>query len=110
MPEKPESQEHAFHISLNVADLNAAVSFYYALFGVPPQKQYTDYAKFELSDPPLVLSLEPNGAGGLNHLGVKVKESRKIRSYYERLSAQGIEIQWQSGVDCCYSRQNKIIG
>ena len=29
------------------------------LFGVEPAKCYDDYAKFELADPPLVLSLEP---------------------------------------------------
>src|SRR5262245_14282943 len=102
-------QEHAFHISLNVADLNAAVNFYTALFGVLPQKHYSDYVKFEVSDPPLVLSLEPSGGGNLNHLGIKVQESRKLRSFYERLAEQGIETQWLSGVDCCYSRQNKII-
>ena len=46
-----------FHLSLNVADLGRSVAFYRILFGVDPAKLRGDYAKFELDDPPLVLSL-----------------------------------------------------
>ena len=55
-----------FHLSLNVNDLEKAIGFYRLLFGVEPAKCYDDYAKFELADPPLVLSLEPqsHAAGG----------------------------------------------
>ena len=50
-----------FHLSLNVADLPRSVAFYRKLFGIEPAKQRPDYAKFEPDNPPLVLSLEPNG-------------------------------------------------
>ena len=55
-----------FHLSLNVSDLGRSVGFYQTLFGRPPAKRRDDYAKFELDDPPLVLSLEPHprGQGG----------------------------------------------
>ena len=46
-----------FHLSLNVGDLARAIDFYRILFGVEPAKRRPDYAKFELEDPPLVLSL-----------------------------------------------------
>jgi predicted enzyme related to lactoylglutathione lyase len=52
-----------FHASLNVQDLPRALAFYRALFGVEPAKAYTDYAKFEVDEPPLILSLKPQKCG-----------------------------------------------
>ena len=52
-----------FHASLNVRDLERSVAFYRVLLGAEPAKRKPDYAKFELSDPPLVLSLIPGGTG-----------------------------------------------
>ena len=54
-----ESTVTRFHLSLNVSDLDRSVQFFKTLFGTDPAKQRSDYAKFELLDPPLVLSLEP---------------------------------------------------
>jgi catechol 2,3-dioxygenase-like lactoylglutathione lyase family enzyme len=104
----------AFHLSLNVRNLAKSVDFYQSLLGIPPAKSYADYAKFELSDPALVLSLEPTSGnisrdGTLNHLGIRLAEQQLIREYYERAAAAGIEVQWMSGVECCYSRQSKIV-
>ncbi len=46
-----------FHTSLNVTDLAWAIDFYRLRLGCEPAKQRRDYAKFELVEPPLVLSL-----------------------------------------------------
>ena len=46
-----------FHVGLNVADLGRSVQFYRLLLGVEPARQYDDYARFELEQPPLVLAL-----------------------------------------------------
>src|SRR5882757_338103 len=62
-----------FHASLNVADLDRSIAFYRVLLGTEPAKVRADYAKFELAEPPLVLSLIPGrpGTGGnLNHVGL----------------------------------------
>jgi catechol 2,3-dioxygenase-like lactoylglutathione lyase family enzyme len=106
--------DKAFHLSLNVRNLKKSVDFYQNLLGVKPLKSYEDYAKFELNEPPLVLSLEPTSGsiqrdGTLNHLGIRVAEQQMIREYYERAAGAGIEVQWMSGVECCYSRQSKIV-
>ncbi len=64
------------HASLNVSDMVRAVAFYRELLGCPPAKQRPDYAKFEIDEPPLVLSLIPGhvaGGGPLNHLGLRVR-------------------------------------
>lgn len=99
------------HISLNVSNLERSVAFYKALFNVEPAKCRPDYAKFELDDPPLVLSLEPNGrpgAGTLNHLGLRFADARQLVAAQERLERAGIRSQREAGVECCYARQTKF--
>ncbi|HTU91973.1 MAG TPA: ArsI/CadI family heavy metal resistance metalloenzyme [Gemmataceae bacterium] len=100
-----------FHLSLNVANLERSVAFYRILFGSEPAKCRSDYAKFELDDPPLVLSLEPTprGAGGaLNHLGFRMPDSAGLVAVQMRLERAGIHTQRQEGVECCYARQTKF--
>jgi len=100
-----------FHACLNVSELERSVVFYTALFGVPPVKQYGDYAKFEIQDPPLVLSLKPKRAcagGPLNHLGIRVVDIERLRAIQKRLNAVGARIGSQDDVKCCYARQTKL--
>lgn len=100
-----------FHISLNVNDLEKSVAFYKILFNVEPAKVRKDYAKFEPDEPPLVVSLEPNGrAGGgtLNHVGFRLSDARQLVAAQERLEKAGICSNRQEGVECCYARQTKF--
>src|SRR5215470_16856860 len=90
-----------FHLSLNVADLGRSVAFYRCLFNCEPAKRRDDYAKFEVDDPPLVLSLEPTprGAGGaLNHLGFRLPDAAALVGMQRRLEAAGIRSQREEGV------------
>ena len=71
-----------FHASLNVSDLDRSIAFYRVLLGTEPAKVRSDYAKFDLAEPPLVLSLIPGrpGAGGnLNHVGPARADRRGAR-------------------------------
>jgi catechol 2,3-dioxygenase-like lactoylglutathione lyase family enzyme len=100
-----------FHLSLNVADLARSIAFYRVLFDCEPAKCRPDYAKFELDEPPLVLSLEPTprGAGGaLNHLGFRLNDSAALVAVQERLERAGIRSQREEGVECCYALQTKF--
>ena len=100
-----------FHLSLNVADLSRSVAFYRTLFGTEPAKLRSDYAKFELDDPPLVLSLEPSakGTGGaLNHLGFRLPDVPSLVATQERLERAGVRSQREAGVECCYAKQTKF--
>lgn len=100
-----------FHLSLNVSDLKRAITFYRVLFGCAPAKERNDYAKFELEDPPVVLSLEPSppGTGGpLNHLGFRLADSATLVAMQMRLAKEGIETQREEGVECCYAKQTKF--
>lgn len=100
-----------FHLSLNVADLDRSVQFLEAVLGVAPAKCRPDYAKFELQDPPLVLSLEPHAptmGGALNHLGFRLPDSAALVALQRRLELAGIQTQREDGVECCYAKQTKF--
>jgi catechol 2,3-dioxygenase-like lactoylglutathione lyase family enzyme len=100
-----------FHLSLNVSNLDHSVAFYRILFGCEPAKCRPDYAKFELDDPPLVMSLEPTPrtpGGALNHLGFRLSDSATLVAMQERLERAGIRSQREEGVECCYARQTKF--
>ncbi|WP_254507249.1 ArsI/CadI family heavy metal resistance metalloenzyme [Anatilimnocola floriformis] len=104
-------QPTRFHLSLNVGDLNRAIEFFRAFFGIEPAKCRADYAKFELNDPPLVLSLEPFKAtpgGNLNHLGFRMPDSAALVEVQRRLELAGISTRREEGVECCYARQTKF--
>jgi catechol 2,3-dioxygenase-like lactoylglutathione lyase family enzyme len=61
-----------FHVALYVQDVEAAVARYRRLLGQEPAKVRHDYAKFEIADPPVILSLNLGGPPGtLSHLGIR---------------------------------------
>jgi catechol 2,3-dioxygenase-like lactoylglutathione lyase family enzyme len=100
-----------FHISLNVKNLDRSVEFLRIFLDREPAKCRPDYAKFEMEDPPLVLSLEPHDApagGNLNHLGFRLPNSQALVDVQRRLELAGISTQREEGVECCYARQTKF--
>jgi catechol 2,3-dioxygenase-like lactoylglutathione lyase family enzyme len=110
-PAEAEKKVTRFHLSLNVADLDKAIDFFRVFFGVEPAKCRDDYAKFELADPPLVMSLEPYKAqpgGNLNHLGFRMPDSAALVEVQRRLEVAGIQTKREEGVECCYARQTKF--
>lgn len=99
------------HVSINVSNLQQAVEFYRQFLGVEPARQERDYAKFELSDPPLVLSLEPvyhRSTDSFNHLGIRLGSKEAVLAAHARLSSAGLCDQCEDDVECCYSRQTKF--
>jgi catechol 2,3-dioxygenase-like lactoylglutathione lyase family enzyme len=98
------------HISLDVRDLQASVNFYRSFFGVEPQKQSADYAKFDLTEPPLNLSMiSSSGAiSAVNHFGIEVESSATVATWQHRLSEKGLLRKVEKDVSCCYARQDKV--
>jgi catechol 2,3-dioxygenase-like lactoylglutathione lyase family enzyme len=45
------------HVALNVANLEKSLDFYKRMLAAEPAKAHADYAKFDLQEPPLNLSL-----------------------------------------------------
>ncbi len=100
-----------FHASLNVSDLPRSVAFYRVLFGIEPAKVKANYAKFDLADPPLVLSLipgQPSASGHLNHAGLRVRTAGELVEIQRRLEEAGLHTTREEGVACCYATQTKF--
>ncbi|MCX4091784.1 ArsI/CadI family heavy metal resistance metalloenzyme [Nocardia sp. alder85J] len=97
-------------LALNVDDLDRAVTFYTALFGVEPAKRKPGYANFAVAEPPLKLVLleNPGQGGTLNHLGVEVETSRQVHGEIARLSEAGLFTEEQMATTCCFATQDKV--
>lgn len=111
MPGAIDETLRKFHASLTVSDLGRSVDFYRVLLGVEPAKVRSDYAKFELAEPPLVLSLipgQPAPGGHLNHAGLRVRNAEELVDIQRRLEAAGRPTTREEGVECCYARQTKF--
>ena len=98
------------HISLNVRDVPTSVEFYRKVFGVNPQKQTADYAKFALTTPSLNFSLvSSTGAiSAVNHFGIEVDAPDDVATWERHLHEQGILAMVEKDVVCCYARQDKV--
>ena len=101
------------HLSLNVRDIERSVDFYTSFLGQAPAKLRADYAKFEVQDPGLILTLNavPDAARGnaLSHLGLRVDNDARLHSEKDRIEATGIPIELEEDhVTCCYAVQNKF--
>ena len=101
------------HVSLDVSDLPASIEFYSKLFAAPPVKRERDYAKFEPTDVPIVLSLIPKlgvqrGPQRVSHMGVRVGDQRSLMALRERLARGGLTAREEQGVACCYAYSDKL--
>ena len=98
------------HLSLDVRNVPASVEFYQKVFGVAPQKQTTDYAKFDLTEPALNFSLvsSTERVSTVNHLGIEVADAEDVAAWEQRLREQGIVDSVQENVTCCFARQDKV--
>lgn len=100
---------NAFHVSLNVRSIPEAVERYRRILGAEPAKLRVDYAKFELADPPLVLSLNLGGPPGtVGHLGIRRPDSSAVAAELKRSGEQSLEPFSQEGVTCCYAKADKF--
>jgi catechol 2,3-dioxygenase-like lactoylglutathione lyase family enzyme len=100
------------HISMFVSDLAESVKFYEVFFGQKPTKYLHDYAKFEVAEPPLVISFNPDRkpvpGGAVNHLGVQVKSTDIVMAMKERFAAAGFLTDEEVATPCCYAVQTKV--
>lgn len=100
------------HVSLKVSNLESSVTFYRAMLGTEPVKYKTDYAKFDLNNPPLNLTLEVsssiNPGGTLSHLGLQVESSEDVKQAISRFQQSGLATFEEKNTDCCYALQDKV--
>ena len=98
-----------FHVSLCVADVAAAVESYRKILGIEPAKVRPDYAKFELADPPVILSLNYGDApGSVGHLGIRYPGTGDLMTERVRVKNDGVEVRVEEGARCCYATADKF--
>jgi catechol 2,3-dioxygenase-like lactoylglutathione lyase family enzyme len=101
--------QNTFHVALSVKDLSAAIDHYKKILGIEPAKVKADYAKFEIADPPVILSLNPGSEPGkVLHLGIRYPETEQVDTALHRSKAQGLEVREQPGNTCCYAVADKF--
>jgi catechol 2,3-dioxygenase-like lactoylglutathione lyase family enzyme len=105
--------ESRIHMGLAVKNLEKSIDFYTTLLGQPPTKTRPRYAKFEVAEPPLNLSLnEVGGRTGptnpVTHFGIQVKSSDAVKRIADRLQQAELQTRIEENVTCCYAVQDKV--
>ncbi len=101
--------QNTFHVALYVRDLDAAIARYRKLLGQEPAKVRKDYAKFEISDPPVILSLNTGGEPGkVSHLGIRYPGTGDVASELARTKREEVDLLEQKGTTCCYAKADKF--
>ena len=98
------------HISLNVRDIDASVAFYEKAFGVAATKRRPGYAKFDLVEPALNLTMQVAPRTGVNasHFGVQVASTADVLEAKQRFERTGLATFSEDDVSCCYAVQDKV--
>lgn len=73
------------HIHVGVENLDDAIRFYSALFGVEPNKTREDYAKWMLDDPRVNFAISTRARLGVDHLGLQVEEAHELEGLREQM-------------------------
>lgn len=98
------------HISLNVSDVEKSAEFYRKMFGVEPVKRKADYAKFDVVNPPLNLTMNQvlvEKGGSLSHLGLQVETTEEVLGMTKRWNESGLRTLEEMQTACCYALQDK---
>ena len=98
------------HLALNVRNVVGSIDFYQKLLGIAPSKVRTGYAKFDVQNPPLNLTLNEaafNERGALSHLGIQVASTEDVLAMREKWAGAGLVTRDEMQTDCCYATQDK---
>jgi catechol 2,3-dioxygenase-like lactoylglutathione lyase family enzyme len=98
------------HVSLNVSNIDDSVAFYEKVFQVKPTKRRPGYAKFDLVDPSLNLTMQEAPRTGINanHFGVQVASSEDVAAAWTRFKRAGLKTLTEENTECCYALQDKV--
>lgn len=98
------------HLALNVRSVETSIDFYRKMLGIGPSKVRRGYAKFDVQNPPLNLTLnegEVNERGALSHLGIQVASTDDVLATRQRWSEMGLITRDEMQTNCCYATQDK---
>lgn len=98
------------HLALNVRNVTQSIEFYRKMLGIEPSKVRTGYAKFDVQNPPLNLTLNEAAVrerGALSHLGIQVASTNDVFAMREKWAAAGLITRDEMQTNCCYATQDK---
>ena len=98
------------HLALNVKNVERSVEFYQKMLGIEPSKVRTGYAKFDVENPPLNLTLNEvpfRERGALSHLGIQVASTDDVLAVRQRWADRGLVTRDEMQTNCCYAIQDK---
>ncbi|MFN2491466.1 MAG: ArsI/CadI family heavy metal resistance metalloenzyme [Pyrinomonadaceae bacterium] len=98
------------HLALNVREVEKSIEFYRKMLGIEPSKVRPGYAKFDVQNPPLNLTLNEvafNERGALSHLGIQVASTDDVLLMRKSWIESGLVTRDEMQTDCCYATQDK---
>lgn len=98
------------HLALNVHNVQQSIGFYQKMLGIEPSKVRHGYAKFDVQNPPLNLTLNETSfkeRGALSHLGIQVASTDDVLAMRRQWEAAGLITRDEMQTNCCYATQDK---
>ena len=98
------------HVALNVRDVEQSIEFYRKMLGIEPSKVRTGYAKFNVQNPPLNLTLNEVSSvrrGALSHMGIQVASTDDVLAVRRKWLDAGLVPRDEMQTNCCYAIQDK---
>ena len=98
------------HLALNVKNVELSTEFYRLMLGIEPSKVRRGYAKFDVQNPPLNLTLNEvpfKERGALSHLGIQLTSTEDVLMMRETWAERGLVTREEMQTNCCYALQDK---
>lgn len=98
------------HLALNVKNVERSLEFYRRMLGIEPSKVRAGYAKFNVENPPLNLTLNETAfeeRGALSHLGIQLASTEDVLAMREKWIEAGLVTRDEMQTSCCYALQDK---
>ena len=98
------------HLALNVKNVERSLEFYKKLLEIEPSKVRDRYAKFDVQNPPLNLTLNEvpfKDRGALSHLGIQVASTDDVLAVRQKWMDAGLITKDEMQTNCCYAIQDK---
>jgi catechol 2,3-dioxygenase-like lactoylglutathione lyase family enzyme len=98
------------HLALNVRDVEKSIEFYRKMLGIEPGKVRPGYAKFDVQNPPLNLTLNQAAfgeRGAVSHMGIQVGSTEDVLAMRQKWTDAGLATRDEMQTNCCYAVQDK---